>query len=138
MAGLRQVETAQLEVREQGDAANAELGRRQAAFYEVGSRISSVENELRFMSQNRERLQDRGQTLRGQIAVAGSQVEDGGQRLDEVGSRAARLASGLAEAETLLGERATGTRCRRGRRPAGARHRGPGARDAGRAPAPAP
>ncbi|MET0510015.1 MAG: chromosome segregation protein SMC [Burkholderiaceae bacterium] len=102
MAGLRQVEAAQLEVREQGDAANAELGRRQAAFYEIGSRISSVENELRFMSQNRERLQDRGQTLRGQIAVATSQVDDGGQRLDEVGSRAARLASSLAEAETLL------------------------------------
>jgi chromosome segregation protein len=102
MAGLRQVETAQLEVREQGDAANAELGRRQAAFYEVGSRISSVENELRFMSQNRDRLQDRGQALRGQIAGATAQVDDGGQRLDEVASRAARLASGLADAEALL------------------------------------
>ena len=102
MAALRQAETAQLEIREQVDQANAELSRRQGAFYEIGSRIGTVENELRFIGQNRERLQSRVQVLALQIESARNEVGQAGERLEEVTARAEDLEIRVAEAEAML------------------------------------
>ena len=102
MAALRQAETAQLEIREQVDTANAELSRRQGAFYEIGSRIGTVENELRFIGQNRERLQSRVGVLTQQVESARQEAGLAGEPLEEVTLRAEDLEIRVAEAEAML------------------------------------
>src|SRR5690606_16196227 len=87
---LRACEARLVESREQTHQSADEVSRRQAAYYEVNSRIAAIEAQIRMVAQNRSQLEER-------LAGLAAQIE-GAQAL--AGSSAERLAEVDAEIET--------------------------------------
>ncbi len=96
---LRSCEARLVEFREQTHQSTDEVSRRQAAFYEVNSRISAVENQIRLVAQNRGQLDERLAGLAAQIESAQALAGSGAERLSEVDAEIEVAESRRLEAE---------------------------------------
>ncbi len=110
-AQLRAIESELVQHREEVHQATDEVTRRQASYYEVNSRISNLEGQIRLADQNRRQLTERIAALAAQIEGARSLSGDSTARLDQVGAEIEsaverRLAAQerVAQAEAMLGE----------------------------------
>jgi chromosome segregation protein len=84
---LRSVEAQLAQNREEVHLSTDEVSRRQASFYEVNSRISGLESQIRLVTQNRAQLNERIGALASQIAGARSLSSSAAAELGEVGGR---------------------------------------------------
>ncbi len=110
-AQLRAIEAQLAQHREDVHQSADDVSRCQAAFYEVNSRISALESQIRLVTQSRNQLNERIAALGGQIESARSLSGSGAQQLSEIGAqleeaqaRTAAAQERVAQAEARLGQ----------------------------------
>ena len=89
-AQLRATEAQLAQNREEVHQSADEVSRCQAAFYEVNSRISTLEGQIRLVTQNRSQLDERIAALGGQIESARKLSGSGAAQLNEIDARLAQ------------------------------------------------
>jgi len=103
---LRSVEAQLVQNREEVHRSVDEVSRRQASFYEVNSRISALESQIRLVTQNRAQLQERivalGTQIDGARALSGSAAAE----LGEVGARIEEATGQSRAAQERVGQAA--------------------------------
>ncbi|MGE0311594.1 MAG: chromosome segregation protein SMC [Lautropia sp.] len=101
---LTTAQTRIVQAREAMTAASDEVDRRQARFYEVNSRISALETQIRFVAQARERIDARLVELAGRIAHAQSLSGAGTDQLDTLLAEGEHARTRAAQAEAAVEE----------------------------------
>jgi len=98
-AQLRAIEAQLVQHREEVHQSADDVSRCQASFYEVNSRIATLEGQIRLVTQSRNQLDERIAALAGQIESARSLSGSGAAQLSEIGAQLEQAQEGTAGAE---------------------------------------
>ncbi|MGE0797980.1 MAG: chromosome segregation protein SMC [Lautropia sp.] len=99
---LQTAETALVVLRDESADASDEVGRRQHAYYEVNSRIATLESQIRLITQSRSQIDERIGALSGQIESSQALAGSSRTELDEVLRRSTEASSRRDDAERAV------------------------------------